>query len=164
MELCFYNEWLAYLLQDFTREVSYASPLLQAFDMSKDHKPDLVVERERIVNAGGFIVVGRVNGTLNLSRAIGTWIFFHSWFQDKEASKGKFTCSMPITSYAVNFFVAGDAELKQNKKLPAEQQIVTANPDIRTVSSVAADLPSPWFFLSCFFWEHALVVKWPHMG
>ncbi|KAI5595849.1 hypothetical protein POPTR_003G183800v4 [Populus trichocarpa] len=69
----------------------------QAFDMSKDHKPDLVVERERIVNAGGFIVVGRVNGTLNLSRAI------------------------------------GDAELKQNKKLPAEQQIVTANPDIRTV-------------------------------
>lgn len=58
---------------------------------------------------------------------------------------------MPITSYAVNFFVAGDAELKQNKKLPAEQQIVTANPDIRTVSSVAADPPSPWFFLSCFF-------------
>ncbi|KAJ7004829.1 hypothetical protein NC653_009615 [Populus alba x Populus x berolinensis] len=34
---------------------------------------------------------------------------------------------MPITSYALNLFVAGDAELKQNKKLPAEQQIVTAN-------------------------------------
>uniref|UniRef100_A0A6N2K5H9 protein-serine/threonine phosphatase n=1 Tax=Salix viminalis TaxID=40686 RepID=A0A6N2K5H9_SALVM len=69
----------------------------QAYDMSKDHKPDLEIERERILNAGGFIVVGRVNGTLNLSRAI------------------------------------GDAELKQNKKLPAEQQIVTSNPDIRTV-------------------------------
>ena len=55
-----------------------------------------------------------------------------------EASKGKFTFYMPITSNAVNVFVAGDAELKQNKKLPAEQQIVTSNPDIRTVSSVAA--------------------------
>ena len=61
-----------YLLQDFTREVSYASPSLQAYDMSKDHKPDHEIERERILNAGGFIVVGRVNGTLNLSRAIGT--------------------------------------------------------------------------------------------
>ncbi|XP_011034566.1 PREDICTED: probable protein phosphatase 2C 60 [Populus euphratica] len=69
----------------------------QAYDMSKDHKPGLEVERERIRNAGGFIVVGRVNGTLNLSRAI------------------------------------GDTEFKQNKKLPAEQQIVTANPDIKTV-------------------------------
>ncbi|XP_061959989.1 probable protein phosphatase 2C 60 isoform X2 [Populus nigra] len=69
----------------------------EAYDMSKDHKPGLEVERERIRNAGGFIVVGRVNGTLNLSRAI------------------------------------GDTEFKQNKKLPAEQQIVTANPDIKTV-------------------------------
>ncbi|KAJ7009887.1 hypothetical protein NC653_000559 [Populus alba x Populus x berolinensis] len=69
----------------------------QAYEMSKDHKPGLEVERERIRNAGGFIVVGRVNGTLNLSRAI------------------------------------GDTEFKQNKKLPAEQQIVTANPDIKTV-------------------------------
>ncbi|KAG5227820.1 protein phosphatase [Salix suchowensis] len=69
----------------------------QAYEMSKDHKPGLEVERERIRNAGGFIVVGRVNGTLNLSRAI------------------------------------GDAEFKQNKKLPAEQQIITANPDIKTV-------------------------------
>jgi len=73
MELCLFNEWIAYLLQDFTCEVSYASPFLQAYDMSKDHKPGLEVERERIRNAGGFIVVGRVNGTLNLSRAIGTW-------------------------------------------------------------------------------------------
>ena len=46
--------------------------------------------------------------------------------------------SGPITSYAVDLFVAGDAEFKQNKKLPAEQQIVTANPDIKTVSSVGA--------------------------
>ncbi|XP_031376183.1 probable protein phosphatase 2C 60 [Punica granatum] len=69
----------------------------QAFDLSKDHKPELEVERDRILKAGGFIQVGRVNGSLNLARAI------------------------------------GDAEFKQNESLPAEKQIVTANPDVNMV-------------------------------
>ncbi|MCD9646719.1 hypothetical protein HAX54_036873 [Datura stramonium] len=69
----------------------------QAYDMSRDHKPDLQAEKERITNAGGYVRCGRVNGSLNMSRAI------------------------------------GDMELKQNKSLPAEKQIVTANPDIHTV-------------------------------
>ncbi|KAJ9189896.1 hypothetical protein P3X46_001146 [Hevea brasiliensis] len=69
----------------------------QAYNLSKDHKPDLEVERDRILKAGGFIQIGRVNGSLNLARAI------------------------------------GDAEFKQNKSLPAEKQIITANPDINTV-------------------------------
>ncbi|CAA2974399.1 probable protein phosphatase 2C 60 isoform X2 [Olea europaea var. sylvestris] len=69
----------------------------QAHDLSKDHKPDLEAEKERILNAGGYVQYGRVNGSLNLSRAI------------------------------------GDMELKQNRSLPAEKQIVTANPDITTV-------------------------------
>ncbi|GBG90234.1 hypothetical protein CBR_g50412 [Chara braunii] len=43
----------------------------QACDMSMDHKPDLKVERERILNAGGFVKEGRINASLNLSRAIG---------------------------------------------------------------------------------------------
>ncbi|XP_047048083.1 probable protein phosphatase 2C 70 isoform X1 [Lolium rigidum] len=43
----------------------------QAQDLSRDHKPDLPAERERIQHAGGFVVAGRVNGSLNLSRAIG---------------------------------------------------------------------------------------------
>lgn len=30
-------------------------------------------------------------------------------------------------------YAAGDMEFKQNKFLPAEKQIVTANPDINTV-------------------------------
>ncbi|KAI4379861.1 hypothetical protein MLD38_006105 [Melastoma candidum] len=66
----------------------------QAYNLSRDHKPDLDAERERILKAGGFIHAGRVNGSLNLTRAI------------------------------------GDMEFKQNKFLPAEKQIVTANPDI----------------------------------
>lgn len=39
--------------------------------LSEDHKPDMEVERSRITAAGGFIIDGRVNGNLNLSRAIG---------------------------------------------------------------------------------------------
>ncbi|XP_051151371.1 probable protein phosphatase 2C 60 isoform X2 [Andrographis paniculata] len=69
----------------------------RAYNLSRDHKPDLEVERERILKAGGFIHVGRVNGSLNLSRAI------------------------------------GDMEFKQNKFLPAEKQIITANPDVNIV-------------------------------
>ncbi|KAE8731660.1 putative protein phosphatase 2C 60 [Hibiscus syriacus] len=60
----------------------------QAYNLSRDHKPDLEAEKERILKAGGFIHAGRVNGSLNLSRAI---------------------------------------------VLPAEKQIVSANPDINTV-------------------------------
>ncbi|KAL5206830.1 hypothetical protein ABZP36_035039 [Zizania latifolia] len=70
----------------------------QAYDLSRDHKPELDSEKERILNAGGFIVAGRVNGSLNLSRAI------------------------------------GDMELKQNELLPANRQIVTAEPELNTVA------------------------------
>ncbi|KAL2544672.1 putative protein phosphatase 2C 60 [Forsythia ovata] len=75
----------------------------QAYNLSRDHKPDLEVERERILEAGGFIHAGRVNGSLNLARAI------------------------------------GDMEFKQNKYLPAEKQIVTANPDVNTVELCGDD-------------------------
>jgi len=39
--------------------------------LSIDHKPDNIIEKNRITAAGGFILDGRVNGNLNLSRAIG---------------------------------------------------------------------------------------------
>lgn len=40
--------------------------------MSFDHKPEDKIEHDRIVNAGGRVTEdGRVNGGLNLSRAIG---------------------------------------------------------------------------------------------
>ncbi|CAM8916468.1 unnamed protein product [Rhodiola kirilowii] len=69
----------------------------QAYNLSRDHKPDLDAEKDRIVKAGGFVHAGRINGSLNLARAI------------------------------------GDMKFKQNKYLPAERQIVTANPDINIV-------------------------------
>ncbi|CAN0899518.1 Probable protein phosphatase 2C 21 [Linum grandiflorum] len=67
------------------------------YNLSRDHKPNLEVEKERILKVGGFIHVGRVNGSLNFARAI------------------------------------GDMEFKQNKLLPVEKQIVTADLDINTV-------------------------------
>lgn len=39
--------------------------------MSLDHKPDDDVELKRIKSAGGTVIDGRVNGNLNLSRALG---------------------------------------------------------------------------------------------
>ncbi|CAI9772320.1 unnamed protein product [Fraxinus pennsylvanica] len=52
----------------------------QAYNLSRDHKPDLEVERERILKAGGFIHAGRVNGSLNLARAIGDMEFKQNKF------------------------------------------------------------------------------------
>ena len=49
------------------------SSVVQAYNLSTDHKPNLEEEKERILGAGGFIVAGRVNASLNLSRAIGIY-------------------------------------------------------------------------------------------
>ncbi|CAD8085270.1 unnamed protein product [Paramecium primaurelia] len=41
------------------------------YDMSHDHKPDNYLEKQRIEKARGFVSDGRINGSLNLSRALG---------------------------------------------------------------------------------------------
>lgn len=43
----------------------------EAQELSRDHKPDDKAEKARIEKAGGEIHEGRINGNLNLSRAIG---------------------------------------------------------------------------------------------
>lgn len=52
----------------------------QAIELSQDHKPELENERERILRAGGFIHAGRINGSLNLARAIGDMEFKQNKF------------------------------------------------------------------------------------
>ncbi|XP_058188019.1 probable protein phosphatase 2C 60 isoform X2 [Rhododendron vialii] len=72
---------------------------IKAYNLTRDHKPNLAAEKDRILKASGFVQYGLVNWTLNLSRSI------------------------------------GDMELKRNKSLLADEQIVTANPDLNTCMS-----------------------------
>lgn len=46
-----------------------------AIDLSQDHKPVLKKEKNRIINAGGTVIEGRINRGLNLSRAIGDFSY-----------------------------------------------------------------------------------------
>lgn len=53
----------------------------KAVDMSYDHKPEDELELARIKNAGGKVTMdGRVNGGLNLSRAIGVCTLHYFFF------------------------------------------------------------------------------------
>lgn len=45
---------------------------------TQDHKPELPVERERILKAGGSVVLQRVNGNLAVSRALGDFQYKRS--------------------------------------------------------------------------------------
>ncbi|XP_065366792.1 probable protein phosphatase CG10417 [Calliphora vicina] len=68
----------------------------KAIEMSLDHKPEDDEESSRIIKAGGRVTLdGRVNGGLNLSRAL------------------------------------GDHAYKMNHDLPAEEQMISALPDIK---------------------------------
>ncbi|CAB0036730.1 unnamed protein product [Trichogramma brassicae] len=71
----------------------------QAVELSFDHKPEDAPEMERITKAGGNVTAdGRVNGGLNLSRAL------------------------------------GDHSYKKNICLPAQEQMISALPDIQTIT------------------------------
>lgn len=86
----------------------------QAYALSEDHKPGQEGERSRIMAAGGFLSniggVTRVNGNLNLSRAI------------------------------------GDLKYKTNSGLPANEQIISAEPDVKHVELTPKD---SFFVLAC---------------
>lgn len=75
----------------------------EVVELSHDHKPDNQEEKERIEKAGGFVQLGRTNGSISLSRAL------------------------------------GDFDFKKSKGLPAEEQQITANPDIIEVNRADAD-------------------------
>lgn len=47
----------------------------QQIELSSDHKPDNEIESTRIVNAGGYVQNGRVDGNLAVSRGLGDFEF-----------------------------------------------------------------------------------------
>ena len=73
-----------------------------------DHKPVLPKERERIINAGGYVMIQRINGSLAVSRALGDfdykavqsiiYLYFEFLFQ-------KLIYFQIITLYKKMFFV-----------------------------------------------------------
>ncbi|KAI7906560.1 phosphatase 2C-like domain-containing protein [Cokeromyces recurvatus] len=75
--------------------------------LSFDHKPTDEGEMERIIEAGGFVEFGRVNGNLALSRAIGDFEFKQN--ENLPAEKQVVTCDPDITDHQITkedeFFV-----------------------------------------------------------
>lgn len=70
-------------------------------DMSFDHKPTDQIELDRITKAGGKVGAdSRVNGGLNLSRAIGTCsIFPVAGWTDFVAAKCYWVCSLKFQMF-----------------------------------------------------------------
>ena len=62
-------DWIYCANAGDSRAVAYQDN--KTVELSKDHKPEDPIEIERITKAGGSVTYGRVNGGLNLSRALG---------------------------------------------------------------------------------------------
>ena len=117
---------------------------VQAVGLSIDHKPELDDEKQRITAAGGFIHAGRVNGSLNLTRAIG--MHFEPCYDILFLSPSICSArkSLGVTNdisfvkqifFVIYIFVyAGDMEFKYQTDLPPDKQIVTCCPDIKEVN------------------------------
>ena len=61
----------------------------KAIDLSIDHKPEDDEERRRIEGAGGKVTAdGRVNGGLNLSRALGQYLSHRPYIFQVETPEG----------------------------------------------------------------------------
>ena len=69
-----------------------------AIDLSKDHKPEDKLEKERIYKTGAELIGGRINGTLNVSRAIGDFDLKQQ-NPDKNVSPSWFKHHHTVTAY-----------------------------------------------------------------
>lgn len=72
-----------------------------AKSLSFDHKPTLVSEKSRIMAAGGFVEMDRVNGNLALSRALGDFEFKSN--DTLTAEEQVVTCVPDIVEHSINY-------------------------------------------------------------
>ena len=91
--------------------------------LSYDHKPNNIGEQTRIVKAGGFVELNRVNGNLALSRALGDFSFKRNLKkqQDEQIVSG-------ITYNSYMFFDSKKGEVhKIIQKIPSWKNISSKN-------------------------------------
>ena len=89
----------------------------EAKEMSRDHKPEDKAERKRIEKAGGTIDDGRINGNLNLSRAIGDFQYKNS--KQLPVEDQMITANPEITKIkneGIDFIIMGCDGIWQEKK------------------------------------------------
>ncbi|XP_025879279.2 probable protein phosphatase 2C 21 [Oryza sativa Japonica Group] len=92
----------------------------QAIDLSIDHKPTVGSERERILRAGGRVLVKRIPVMGSDGRLMRGW----------GVSRVQ---GLLHVSRAIGYF-----ELKKNQNIPASQQMVTCDPEF-TIVDITAD-------------------------
>lgn len=96
--------------------------------LSEDHRPMDRVERERIERVGHFVAVGRVNGELAMSRALGDFQYKHdkrgrSSFSSSQANSQAQAALLPPREQAVSCL----PDVVIRERGPADQVLVLAS-------------------------------------
>ncbi|XP_024371750.1 probable protein phosphatase 2C 60 isoform X1 [Physcomitrium patens] len=115
----------------------------QAENLSVDHKPELELEKERINKAGGFIHAGRVNGSLNLTRAIGDMEFKYQ--TDLPPDKQIVTCCPDIRQVDIGpgdefIVLACDGIWDVMSSQAVVDFVIQKLPTAKTLSSICEDI------------------------
>lgn len=77
------------------------------FELSKDHKPESPTEMDRITKAGGTVNYGRVNGCLNLSRAMGDLEYKNTKLKPEEQMITVVPDITKVKTEAIDFIIMG---------------------------------------------------------
>jgi [calcium/calmodulin-dependent protein kinase] kinase len=119
----------------YSGPMAHSPNVVQAQDLTYDHRPTLEAEKNRIISLGGRVVNNRVNGVMAITRAFGDLEF-----------KGLVRSSS--LSLPQNLFQPDE------DKMPA---LLTANPDISIIdfeimvpsSSSSSGIPNGFLILAC---------------
>jgi protein phosphatase 1G len=112
-----------------------------AVEMSFDHKPEDEVELRRIRTAGGKVTPdGRVNGGLNLSRAIGSYFL-------TVITIAQITPVHNDQIRPIRLCRPGDHAYKRNESLSLSEQMISPQPDVKVLD--IDPTTDDWMILAC---------------